>query len=78
MIETGCSLPTIINNDHKKAMSPKATIKEEPKIGEQEKCGWGPDCPFCKDQEKEDWDGKHQNQLQKVPPHPEVQRQQVR
>ena len=34
--------------------SPKPTLKEEPKIGEQsaispktEKCGWGPDCPFC-------------------------------
>ena len=40
--------------------------------------GWGPDCPFCKDQEKEDWDGKHQSQLQKVPPPPEVQRPQVR
>ena len=26
-------------------------------------CGWGPDCPFCKSQEKEDWDGKHQSQL---------------
>ena len=46
--------------------------------GEQEKCGWGPDYPFCKDQEKEDWDGKHQSQLQKVPTPPEVQRPQAR
>ena len=46
-------------------------MKEEPKTGEQEKCGWGPDCPFCKGWEKEDWDGKHQSQLQKVPPLPE-------
>ena len=35
--------------------SPKPTLKEEPKIGEQsvispktETHGWGPDCPFCK------------------------------
>ena len=51
--------------------SPKLPLKEEPKIGEQsiicpkrEKYRWGPDCPFCKNQDKEDWDGKHQNQLQ--------------
>ena len=43
--------------------------KEEPKTGEQEKCGWGPNCPFFKNQKKEDWDGKHQSQHQKVPPH---------
>ena len=70
--------PNYPNNDHKKATSPKSTIKEEPKTDEQEKCGWGPDCPFCKDHEKEDCDGKHQSQLQKVPPPPEVQRPQVR
>ena len=46
--------------------SPKPSLKEEPKIGEQsiispktEKCGWGPHCPFCKNQDKEDWEGKH-------------------
>ena len=51
--------------------SPKPSLKEEAQIGEQsvitpktEKCGWGPDCPFCKYQDKEDWDGKHQNQLE--------------
>ena len=70
--------PNYLNNDCKKTSSPKSTIKEEPKTGEQEKCGWGPDCPFCKDQEKEDWDGKHESQLQKVPPPPEVQRPQAR
>ena len=66
--------------------SPKPPIKEEPKIGEHsiispktEKCGWGLDCPFCKNQDKEDWDGKHQNQLQqKIPPQPEIKRLQVR
>ena len=68
------------------ATNPKCPIKEEPKTGEQsiislnaEKCGWGPNCPFRKKQEKEDWDGKHQNQLQhKIPPPPEVQRPQAR
>ena len=69
--------PNYLNNDHKKATSPKSTIKEEPKTGEKEKCGWGPDCPFCKDKEKEGWDGKHQSYLQKVPPPPEVQRPQA-
>ena len=60
----------------------KPSLKEEPKIGEQsiiscktEKSRWGPDCPFCKNQGKEDWDGKHQNQLQqKTSPQPKVQR----
>ena len=32
-----------------------------------EKCGWGPNCPFCMNQEKEDWDGNCQNQLQTQP-----------
>ena len=67
-----------VNNDCKKAASPKSTIKEEPMTGEQEKCGWGPDCTFCKDQGKGNWDGKHQSQLQKVPPLPEIQRLQAK
>ena len=66
--------------------SPKLSLKEEPKIGEQsiispklEKCRWGPDCPFCKNQDKKDWDGKHENQLQqKTSPQPKVQRPQAR
>ena len=62
--------PNYLNNDCKNATSPKSPIKEEPKTGEQEKCGWGQNCPFCKNQEKEDWDGKHQSQFQKVPPPP--------
>ena len=77
--------PNYLNNDNKNATgiaSPKPSIKEEPKIGEQqiislkaEKCGWGLNCSFCKNQDKEDWDGKHQNQLQqKTPPQPEIQR----
>ena len=66
--------------------SPKLSLKEEPKIGEQsiispktDKWGWGPDCPFCKNQDKEDWDGKHQKQLQqKTLPQLKVQRPQAR
>ena len=60
--------PNYLNNDHKNASSPKFPIKEEPKTGEQsispnaEKCGWGPNCPFCLNHDKEDWDGKHQSQ----------------
>ena len=43
----------------------KPSLKEEAKTGEQafsqneEKCGWGPDCPFCKAQMK---DGEDQQQ----------------
>ena len=67
--------------------SPKPPIKEEPKIEEQsftsprtDKCGWGPNCPFCKNQEKEeDWDGNCQKQLQQqTPTQQEVQMPQAR
>ena len=35
--------------------SPRPSVKEEePKINDQEKCGWGPDCPFWKSQKKEE------------------------
>ena len=43
----------------------KPPLKEESKMGEQtssqkeEKCGWGPNCPFCKAQKK---DGEDQQQ----------------
>ena len=77
--------PNYLNNDCKNATSPKSPIKEEPTTGEQsvsinaEKCGWGPNCPFYKNQEKEDWDGKHQSQLQqKVLSPPEVKGPQAR
>ena len=61
--------PNYLNNDSKNTTgiaSPKPPIKE-PKIDEQsiispkaEICRWGLNCPFCKNQDKEDWDGKHQ------------------
>ena len=73
------------NKDTTGVATPKPPIKEEPKTGEQsiispraEKCGWGPNCPFCKNQE-EDWDGNHQKQLQqKTPPQKEIQMPQAR
>ena len=43
--------------------SPRHPIKEEePKTNEQslEKCRWGPECPFCKSQEK----GKEEDKTQ--------------
>ena len=72
--------PNYLDNNNFKDMtdvtSPKPPIKEEPKTEEQsftgpktEKCGWGSNCPFCKNQEKEekDWDGNCQNHLQTQP-----------
>ena len=38
----------------------------------------GTKLSLLQNQEKEDWDGKHQSQLQKAPTPPEVQRPQVR
>ena len=49
----------------------KPPLKEEVKMGEQdssqkeEKCGWGPDCPFCKTQKKDGEDQQHQKPLPK-------------
>ena len=68
-------------NDHKivtAVTGPKSSIKEEePKVNEQstEKCSWGPDCPFCKSQEK-----KEQNKVQqpKISPIPKLQKPQAR
>ena len=41
---------------------PPIKEEEEPKINDQgtEKCGWGPDCPFCKSQEKKEEENKAQ------------------
>ena len=52
------------------------SLKEESKMEEQatsqkeEKCGWGPGCPFCKSQKKE---GENQQQ-QKPLPKPQARR----
>ena len=54
----------------------KPPLKEEPKMEEQatsqkeEKCGWGPNYPFCKSQKKE---GENQQQ-QKPLPKPQARR----
>ena len=68
-------------NEHKNAtgvISPRPPIKEGPKINEQsvEKCGWGPDCPFCKCQEKTEEQNKIQQQ--KMSAKPELQKPQTR
>ena len=65
-------------NEHKNMTiitSPRPPIKEEePKVNEQsaEKCRWGPECPFCKNQEKEKEENKIQQQ--KMPLQPQVQK----
>ena len=60
--------------------SPGPPIKEEkePKINDQatEKCSWGPDCPFCKSQEKKEEENKVQQQ--KMSPKPKLQKAQAR
>ena len=60
--------------------SPRPPIKEEePKKNEQslEKCRWGPDCPFCKGQEKGKEEDKTQQQL-KASPQSKLQMPQAR
>ena len=64
--------PKYLDNNAKSitnVTSPKPPIKEQPKTEEQpstspkaEKCAWGPNCPFFKNQE-EDWNGDCQKQL---------------
>ena len=61
--------------------SPRPPIKEnEPKINEKssEKCRWGPDCPFCKSQEKVKEEDKTQQQKQEVSPQSKLQKLQTR
>ena len=69
--------------EHKNAtsvISPSPPIKEEedPKMSEQlvGKCGRGPDCPFCKSQEKKEEQNKVQQQ--KMSPKPKLQKPQAR
>ena len=54
--------------------------EEEAKINEQsaEKCRWGPDCPFCKNQEKEKEEESNTQQQQKLSPQPKLQKPQAR
>ena len=54
--------------------SPKPPIKEEElKTNDKEKCRWGPDCPFCKSQKKEE-----ENKPQQQKTSPKVQKQQTK
>ena len=54
--------------------SPKPPIKEEElKVNDQEKCGWGPDCPFCKSQKKEE-----ENKPQQQKTSPKIQKPQAK
>ena len=75
-------LDNVNKNENKNVTSitsPKPPIKEEePKVNEQsaKKCRWGPDCLFCKNQEKEKEENK--TQQQKMPPQPKVQKPQAR
>ena len=49
------------------------SLKEEPEVTDSfknDKCGWGPDCPFCKVQEKTE-----ENLQQRPPPNPQTQKQ---
>ena len=73
--------PNHLNNEnknkHKNATSitsPRPPMKEEEQSAER--CGCGPDCPFCKIQEKE----KEENRIQqqKMPLQPKVQEPQAR
>ena len=54
--------------------SPRPPIKEEElKTNDQEKCGWGPDCPFRKSQKKEEEDKPQQQKTS-----PKVQKPQAK
>ena len=79
--------PNYLDNNNSKDTTgvtrPKPSIKEEPKTEEQsitnprtDKCGWWPNCPFCKNQgkEEEDWNGN----CQKTLPQQEIQMPQAR
>ena len=56
--------------------SPRPTIKEEINDQTTEKCGWGPDCPFCKTQGKKEEENKAQQQM--MSPKPKLQKPQAR
>ena len=57
------------------ATNSKPPLKIEPQESDQsspsatapkpEQCGWGPNCPICKNAE-DHWDGKHQKQSQQT------------
>ena len=66
-------LVTENKNEDTSMASTRPPLKEEPKVEEQatspkaEKCGWGPDCPFCKSQKKEEENKQQQKPSPNVP-----------
>ena len=66
-------LVTENKNEDTSVASTRPPLKEEPKAEEQttspkaEKCGWGPDCPFCKSQKKEEENKQPQKPSPNVP-----------
>ena len=66
--------------------NPKLPVKIEPQDPDQqnpsatapktEQCGWGPNCPICKNA-KEDWDSKHQKQFQQTDKNTQTNTQQI-
>ena len=79
-------IPPNNNNNTATATIPKSSIMIEPQAQEQpttssivapkaKKCGWGPNCPICKNVE-EDWDGDQQKQVQQ-PQQPQMQHPQT-
>ena len=73
--ERNCLLPRdyLVTENKKDTIidAAKPPLKEESKTEEQassqkeEKCGWGPNCPFCKAQNKEGEDQQQQKPLPK-------------
>ena len=61
------------NKEDTNVASARPPLKEEPKAEEEatslkaEKCGWGPDCPFCKSQKKEEESKQQQKPSINVP-----------
>ena len=75
-----CHLATENKNESMTGVtSPRAPLKEKPKLEEQiirpkaEKCGWGPDCPFCKSQKKKE-ENKLQQKMSPNVPNPQAKR----
>ena len=72
-------LVTENKNEDTSVASTRPPLKEEPRVEEQatspkaEKCGWGPDCPFCKSQKKEE-DNKQQQKPSPYVPRPQAKR----
>ena len=69
-VEEGLANPSHINfkSPHKDRTQPqKLATPSAATALKAEKCGWGLNCPICKNVE-EDWDGDHQKQIQQSIP----------